>query len=99
MYGGTSAPYGQPSLNYGEAPGRYGNTPSVYGGLPALQRPPAYAGTQRGFSAQAFCSITGAVGVAGGLPYPQQALAAAVSDCIANGGVPQCCQHGARLIE
>jgi hypothetical protein len=99
MYSGTSAPYGQPSpSNRGPSP-EYGNAPPPYGGSPAYDAPSAYAGPPHGgFSAQAFCSITGAVGFAGGLPYPQQALAAAVSNCIAQGGVPQCCEHSARLV-
>jgi hypothetical protein len=100
MYGGTGSPYGQPSPGYNNRPPpEYGNAAPPYGRPPAYGAPSAYAGPQHGFSAQAVCSITGAVGFAGGLPYPQQALAAAVSNCIAQGGVPQCCQHGAQLVD
>jgi len=54
---------------------------------------------QPGYSAQAYCSITGAVGSSFDMPSPRIALRAAVYDCVARGGVPRCCVHGARLTE
>jgi len=50
------------------------------------------------FNAYAYCSMTGAEGYASGVD-PNQALWEAVNACIYNGGVPQCCANGARLLQ
>jgi hypothetical protein len=75
------------------------------GGIPACCQNGTSLGTAaaprmqpRTFSAIAYCSLTGARSQARDLPSPDQALAAAVLGCIGNGGVPQCCQHGAQLV-
>ncbi|MET0568386.1 MAG: hypothetical protein ABWZ74_04850 [Hyphomicrobiaceae bacterium] len=52
----------------------------------------------RGYSAQAYCGITGATGTAHNMPSPQQAMQHAVYDCVYRGGVPDCCQRGARVL-
>ena len=49
------------------------------------------------YSAETYCPRTGAEGYAEGLPSPEQALTAAIDDCIDHGGVPDCCQRHARL--
>jgi hypothetical protein len=51
----------------------------------------------RRFSAQARCSVTGAIGTAHGFATPQEALEHAIYDCAYRGGIPACCQHGAYL--
>ncbi len=50
------------------------------------------------YSAYSFCSMTGAEGY-GQHANSDQALWAAVNACIYNGGVPQCCANGARLLQ
>jgi hypothetical protein len=52
----------------------------------------------RGYSAQAHCARTGAVGTAHNMPSPQQAVEHAVYDCAYRGGVPDCCRQGARVV-
>lgn len=59
--------------------------------LQAQPQPPV------GFAATAYCSRTGAVGQAQGLPTPQMAMALAVDDCIGRGGIPDCCAAGVSL--
>jgi hypothetical protein len=49
------------------------------------------------YSAHARCSRTGVVGRSAGQPTPQHALAMAIEDCIARGGIPACCEIGAHL--
>ena len=56
-------------------------------------------GLQASYSAMAYCSLTGAVGSANGAPTPKFALQAAISRCIARGGVPSCCLSGSRLTQ
>jgi hypothetical protein len=51
----------------------------------------------RGYSAQAHCARTGAVGTAHNMPSPQQAIEHAVYDCAYRGGVPDCCRQGVRV--
>jgi hypothetical protein len=46
----------------------------------------------RGYTAQASCSMTGAVGMARGAT-PGEAAALAIGDCIRRGGVPACCER------
>ena len=53
----------------------------------------------RSFSAQAYCSATGAVGTAHGFSTPQEAVEHAIYDCAYRGGIPACCQQGARVVE
>jgi hypothetical protein len=57
----------------------------------------AQPNTARRFSAQARCSVTGAVGTAHGFATPQEALEHAIYDCAYRGGIPGCCQNGAHL--
>jgi hypothetical protein len=47
----------------------------------------------RGYTAQAVCSMTGAVGRARGGSVGE-AAALAIDDCIRRGGVPACCERG-----
>jgi hypothetical protein len=47
----------------------------------------------RGYTAEASCSITGAVGRARGASAGE-AASLAVGDCIRRGGVPACCERG-----
>jgi hypothetical protein len=65
--------------------------------LEAIYLAESQPNTTRGFSAQAVCSVTGAVGTAHGFATPQEALAHAIYDCGYRGGIPECCQHGARI--
>jgi hypothetical protein len=51
----------------------------------------------RGYSAQAHCARTGAVGTAHNMPSPQQAVDHAVYDCAYRGGIPDCCRQGVRV--
>ncbi len=51
----------------------------------------------RGYSAQAHCARTGAVGTAHNMSSPQQAVEHAVYDCTYRGGIPDCCRQGARV--
>jgi hypothetical protein len=51
-----------------------------------------------GYSAEAFCRVTGMVGTAHAAT-PQEALEAAVDNCKQNGGIPECCRRGARLLK
>jgi hypothetical protein len=51
----------------------------------------------RGYSAQAHCARTGAVGTAHNMPSPQQAIEHAVYDCAYRGGIPDCCRQGVRV--
>lgn len=41
----------------------------------------------------AFCARTGKVGLANGLSSENEAAMAAVDDCVARGGIPDCCTH------
>lgn len=41
----------------------------------------------------AFCARTGKVGMAEGLSTEADAAQAAVDDCVARGGIPDCCTH------
>lgn len=41
----------------------------------------------------AFCARTGKTGLATGLPSENEAAQAAVDDCVARGGIPDCCTH------
>lgn len=52
----------------------------------------------RGYSAQAHCARTGAVGTAHNMPSPQKAVEHAIYDCAYRGGVPDCCRQGARVM-
>jgi hypothetical protein len=52
----------------------------------------------RGYSAQAHCARTGAVGTAHNMPTPQKAVEHAVYDCAYRGGVPDCCRQGVRVL-
>lgn len=52
----------------------------------------------RGYSAIARCSATGATGTAHNLASPGQAIHHAVRDCAYRGGIPACCEKGARLL-
>lgn len=51
-----------------------------------------------GYSAYAYCSMTGAEGYAEHA-NPDMAILSAVNACIYNGGVPNCCANGARLLQ
>jgi hypothetical protein len=51
-----------------------------------------------GYSAIARCSRTGAVGRSYDEDTPQEAIEAAVDHCIDRGGIPECCEEGARLV-
>ena len=53
---------------------------------------------RRSYSAIAFCSMTGITGRFSGAFSPTDALEEAVYDCIDRGGIPECCESGARLI-
>lgn len=48
------------------------------------------------FRAQSYCSMTGVTGFGQGASA-DQALYGAVEDCVARGGIPDCCINGARL--
>lgn len=50
------------------------------------------------FIVKAQCSRTGAVGMGRGTTQ-EAALYAAVNNCIANGGIPECCRQGAQLMQ
>ena len=52
----------------------------------------------RSYSAIAFCSMTGITGRSSGAFSPTDALEEAVYDCIDRGGIPGCCESGARLL-
>lgn len=51
-----------------------------------------------GYAAEAYCSMTGVMGQAHDQPTPQHALLLAVQTCVYRGGIPGCCEQGARLI-
>jgi hypothetical protein len=76
----------RPAPNYGQP-----SQPYAYPSEPNYLQP--------GYSAEAYCSMTGVVGFSHRVPSPERALMVAVYDCIAKGGVPNCCYHGARLTE
>jgi hypothetical protein len=52
---------------------------------------------QPGYSAEAYCSMTGVVGFSQRAPSPESAVMGAIYDCVARGGVPHCCYQGARV--
>jgi hypothetical protein len=82
-----------------ETLGRQGVTPcelrQAIAAMPGYGNPTGYA--QQGFSAQAHCGMTGAMGYGYNLPTPQMALEMAINNCIAYGGIPECCARGAAL--
>lgn len=41
----------------------------------------------------AYCTATGKVGFADGLPDENEAASAAVQDCVQGGGIPDCCAN------
>jgi hypothetical protein len=53
---------------------------------------------RRSYSAIAYCSMTGITGRSSSEFSPTDALEEAVYDCIDRGGIPECCESGARLI-
>jgi hypothetical protein len=53
---------------------------------------------RRSYSAIAYCSRTGITGRSSSEFSPTDALEEAVYDCIDRGGIPECCESGARLI-
>ena len=50
-----------------------------------------------GYSAHAYCSVTGARGFSYAQPTPEQALQVAIMACISWGGIPNCCSSHAYL--
>jgi hypothetical protein len=64
----------------------------------APAQPYGFYGQPATYSAEAYCSVTGAIGTAHALPTPEQAISHAIYDCAYRGGIPECCRHGARLV-
>ena len=52
----------------------------------------------RGYSAIAYCSRTGVTGRSYDQETRQDAIEAAIDNCIDRGGIPECCEDGARLV-
>ncbi len=72
-------------------PGGGGQTPAV-----TPPQPQPAAGKQ--FKVRSFCSATGKEGFGTGTT-PQIAMQNAVKECVANGGLPNCCPNDVRLVQ
>lgn len=72
--------------------------PGGGGQTPAVTPPQPQPGAGKQFKVRSFCSATGKEGFGTGAT-PQIAMQNAVRECVANGGLPNCCPNDIRLVQ